>query len=172
MQPIRHSVPLICLFSMLTLSACSNTPEHGASVSVRAPATPAGSASPDAAQPSRRAVVAAARDMLGKPYRYGGEDPRGFDCSGLVWYSHQRAGIEVPRTTQSQMSSIRQVSRNALQAGDLLFFRISGKRDYHVGIYIGDGTFIHAPSSGKRVSTSSLDEPYWDARLLRTGHYY
>ena len=117
-------------------------------------------------------VVETARQMLGRPYRAGGDGPRGFDCSGLVRYSYGRAGIALPRTSAAQYSAARPVARGALQPGDLLFFDINGQRASHVGIYVGDGRFVHAPSTGKRVSVESLDNPYWRRRIIGAGHYF
>ncbi|HDP90301.1 MAG TPA: NlpC/P60 family protein [Thioalkalivibrio sp.] len=120
----------------------------------------------------RQYVVRTAQSMIGKPYRYGGNTPgRGFDCSGLVEYSHRVAGIHVPRTTAQQQSAARPVALRDLQPGDLLFFRIEGKTG-HVGIYLGDGRFVHAPSGGKSVGVASLDHVYWKPRLIGAGHYY
>ena len=103
-----------------------------------------------------------AQDMVGKPYRYGGNSPNGFDCSGLVQYSYSRAGLSVPRTTRTQLNAGVAVSRKSLRAGDLVFFDQEGRKFSHVGIYIGDGRFVHAPSSGKRVRINSLNERYWN----------
>jgi len=122
--------------------------------------------------PDRKRVVSAALSQLGTPYRYGGDSPRGFDCSGLVQYAHQSAHIQVPRQTGSQAAAARQVSRHDLRPGDLLFFRINDDKPSHVSIYLGDGRFVHAPSSGGHVSIESLDNPYWAPRLLHTGHYF
>jgi len=108
--------------------------------------------------------VAAARqalDMRGKPYRLGGSTPQGFDCSGLVQYSYARAGMRVPRSTEKQWANSHPVPRKELRPGDLLFFHQEGKRNSHVGIYVGDNRFVHAPSRGKNVSTASLSDPYW-----------
>jgi cell wall-associated NlpC family hydrolase len=102
-----------------------------------------------------------AQDMVGKPYRYGGNSPNGFDCSGLVQYSYSRVGINIPRTTRSQLNAGTTVSRTSLRAGDLVFFDQEGRKFSHVGIYIGDGRFVHAPSSGKRVRINNLNERYW-----------
>jgi cell wall-associated NlpC family hydrolase len=99
--------------------------------------------------------------MVGKPYRYGGNSPNGFDCSGLVQYSYSRVGINIPRTTRSQLNAGTTVSRTSLRAGDLVFFDQEGRKFSHVGIYIGDGRFVHAPSSGKRVRINNLNERYW-----------
>ncbi len=120
----------------------------------------------------RRYVLNEALEMLGTPYRYGGTSPRGFDCSGLVYYSHRQAGIHIPRTAQEQRMRARPVSLRTLRPGDLLFFRLDGRKVNHVGIYTGNGQFVHAPSSGKTVSKASLDNPYWDRHLIGAGNYY
>ncbi len=99
--------------------------------------------------------------MVGTPYRYGGKTPKGFDCSGLVHYSYARAGVKVPRTTDQQRKRSRRVSWKAMRPGDLLFFNQLGKRSSHVGLYIGNHRFVHAPSSGKSVHVSVLTSRYW-----------
>lgn len=116
----------------------------------------------------RREVVAIAEQMIGKPYRYGGSSPRGFDCSGLVQYSYTQAGYSVPRESIKQYQTSRDVKMSELQAGDLLFFRINGKIS-HVGIFIEKDRFIHAPSSGKKVVYGSLTNPYWRAHFVKAG---
>ena len=112
-----------------------------------------------------------AQKMLGKPYKYGGSSPAGFDCSGLVLYSYKRAGLVLPHGTDKQRALSRPVKLAELRRGDLLFFNQEGKKYGHVGIYIGDGKFVHAPSSGKSVRSDRLDTPYWrrhfsDARRI------
>lgn len=102
-----------------------------------------------------------ARNMVGKPYRYGGNSPSGFDCSGLVQYSYARAGLSIPRTTRSQQNIGVPVSARSLRAGDLVFFDQEGKKLSHVGIYLGGNSFVHAPSGGKRVRVDSLNKRYW-----------
>lgn len=109
--------------------------------------------------------------LIGTPYRYGGTSPRqGFDCSGLVWYAFSQAGYAIPRTTSGQFASSRRVSLGELMPGDVVFFRIAGKPS-HVGLYAGDGRFIHAPSSGKRVRYDLLARPYWQARIVKAGRF-
>ena len=103
--------------------------------------------------------------MVGKPYRYGGATPAGFDCSGLVLFSYQQAGLKLPRETEQQRKASREIRVSSLRRGDLVFFDQEGKKNSHVGIYLGDGTFVHAPSSGKRVRTDRLDSPYWKKHL-------
>ncbi len=117
-------------------------------------------------------AVSVAKGLLGSPYRYGGDSPqRGFDCSGLIHYAFGQAGIQAPRTTQTLYQSTFTVEPEALREGDLLFFRIEGKIS-HVAIYVGGTTFLHAPSSGKKVSYASLDNPYWRDRLVKAGRLF
>lgn len=101
-------------------------------------------------------------------YRRGGDDPStGFDCSGFVRYVFRHSvGSDLPTTSASQFHSGSKVARADMKVGDLVFFRTRGKRVSHVGIYLGDGHFIHSPSTGKRVSVSSLDETYWSRRFV------
>ncbi len=121
---------------------------------------------------STHPVVAVANGLRGVPYRYGGASPRGFDCSGLVHYAYRQAGVSVPRTTAAQYRHSRSVSITRLSPGDLLFFKVSWpKKVSHVGIYAGGGLFIHAPSSGKRVSYARLNSPYWRRRLVKIGRF-
>lgn len=112
-----------------------------------------------------KAAVAAVR-QVGIPYRYGGTGPRGFDCSGLVQFAYSQAGARVPRTTSALWQALRPVNR--LQTGDVLFFRIDGKMS-HVGLYLGDRRFVHAPSSGKTVTVASLDAPFYRDAFIRAG---
>ncbi len=114
-----------------------------------------------------RAAAVALR-QVGVAYRYGGASPSGFDCSGLVQYAYRQAGKNVPRTTGQLWNSARVVPYDDLQAGDLLFFRFDGKMS-HVGIYVGDEQFVHAPSTGRAVSVESLDAAYYEQALMRAG---
>jgi murein DD-endopeptidase len=99
--------------------------------------------------------------MIGRPYRYGGASPAGFDCSGLVQFSYRQVGVTVPRSTQAQWQASRTVRLSERRPGDLLFFDQEGRKNSHVGIYLGNGEFVHAPSSGKQVRRDRLDTPYW-----------
>ncbi|HEY5898614.1 MAG TPA: C40 family peptidase [Burkholderiales bacterium] len=109
---------------------------------------------------SERAAGFAAT-MVGRPYRYGGAAPSGFDCSGLVYYSFRQAGVTLPHNTERQRTVSRPVRTSELRRGDLLFFDLEGKKNSHVGIYLGEGRFVHAPSTGKTVRRDRLDAPYW-----------
>lgn len=106
--------------------------------------------------------------MVGTPYKWGGATPRGFDCSGLVLYSYKVAGVTgLPHSTR-QLQSLATPLRVADAApGDLLFFRLSGKKTSHVGIYVGGRRFVHAPSNGKRVEKVDFDHVYWGQQLRR-----
>ena len=112
-----------------------------------------------------RAALQAAQ-LVGKPYRYGGSSPStGFDCSGLVQYSYAQAGRKLPRSTDDQRVAAQRIRVSELRRGDLVFFDQEGKKSSHVGIYVGNGEFVHAPSSGKRVRRDRLDAPYWSKHI-------
>lgn len=100
-------------------------------------------------------------------YRRGGRAPTtGFDCSGFVHYVFAHAlGVDLPDDSAGQFRTGTQVARGELKTGDLVFFRIHGKRISHVGIYLGEGRFIHSPTTGERVRVSRLDEQYWTRRF-------
>lgn len=106
-----------------------------------------------------------ALSMVGRPYRYGGNTPQGFDCSGLVQYSYSKAGMALPRSTDHLLRVSRPVPLGQAQRGDLLFFDQEGRKASHVGIYLGEGRFVHAPSTGKRVYVTDLADPYWRRHL-------
>ena len=116
---------------------------------------------------SPRAVLTAlANGLQDIRYRRGGREPAtGFDCSGFVRYVFRHSlNVELPASSAAQFLTGLKIDRKQLEEGDLVFFRTEGKRISHVGIYLGDGRFIHAPSSGKRVSVSNLAEAYWSKR--------
>ena len=147
----------LILLLALALGSCATTPPP--------PAASAGSTKPgNAAPPADRAAALAAK-MVGKPYKYGGSSPSGFDCSGLVQYSFKHAGVSLPHNTVQQRSASRPINLAELRRGDLLFFNQEGKKYGHVGIYLGDGKFVHAPSSGKSVRSDALSNPYWKKHL-------
>lgn len=152
------------LFATGVLAGCGgNVQKSGTGVYQRAPTTP----SEVRTSVGENAVVVAMR-QVGVPYRYGGKEPTGFDCSGLVHYSYLHAGKVVPRTTGQLWDSTTTINRSQLQAGDLLFFSIEGKMQ-HVGMYIGKDQFVHAPSSGKKVQVGSLKSQFYGQAFLRAG---
>ena len=123
-----------------------------------------------AADDSRiKTVLQKALALLGTPYRWGGTEPdKGFDCSGLVGYVFRNAlGVELPRVSRDMAKNGRLITDRAqLTAGDLVFFGRRGRVN-HVGIYVGEGRFVHAPSRGKDVTVSSLEQGYWSGRFLQ-----
>jgi len=116
---------------------------------------------------SHHALVDFAMQLRDIRYRRGGRVPAtGFDCSGFVHYVFANVfGVDLPSDSASQFTSGEKVARAEMQAGDLVFFRMHGKRVSHVGIYLGDGQFIHAPTTGQRVKVNNLDESYWSRRF-------
>jgi len=112
-----------------------------------------------------QAAVVALR-QIGVPYRYGGTTSQGFDCSGLVQFAYGIAGKRIPRTTSEQWRQLTPVNGNSMQIGDLLFFRIEGKIS-HVGLYLGDRQFVHAPSTGRHVTVAELDSDFYQQTFVR-----
>ncbi len=114
-----------------------------------------------------------AKQMVGVRYRYGGHSPSsGFDCSGLIYYSYKRIGLRSPRTTRDLYQHARPVRRSNIRTGDILFFKLDGKKVSHAAIYLGNGRMVHAPSSGKRVSYAQLTSRFWDSRFISAGRLY
>ncbi|MDA3900828.1 MAG: C40 family peptidase [Spirochaetes bacterium] len=107
------------------------------------------------------AIIKRAKSAIGVPYKYGGSDRSGFDCSGLVLYSYKPVGISLPRKASSQFKAGRRINLSQAKPGDLLFFKTNRTSISHVGIFMGNGSFIHAPSKGKNVRIDSLSNPYW-----------
>lgn len=114
----------------------------------------------------KAAVAATAMKFLGVKYRYGGDNPgEGFDCSGLVAYAAEKSlGLKLPRRASDQAQQGISVANNELRRGDLVFFNTLGRRFSHVGIYLGDRKFIHAPRSGASVRVENMDVAYWRKR--------
>lgn len=161
-QRINNNLDAMLGIMLLTLSGCGHAAPKLTDL------TPASIKSQAVSHPA----VAIAEKMVGKPYRYGGASPeRGFDCSGLVFYSFRHAGIKVPRSSKTLYRDAFPVDPKSLRQGDLLFFNIEGKIS-HVGIYVGGNIFIHAPSGGKEVSYASLSNPYWKKHLVRAGRLF
>jgi cell wall-associated NlpC family hydrolase len=135
----------------------SNEPDRDAGPAPAA-ATPVG--------PMAAAVLETALELRGVPYRFGGEDPGGFDCSGFVRYVFEQHAVALPRTVTEQYLVGRDVGDDAIRAGDLIFFSTVAPGASHVGIAIDPETFVHAPGSGSVVRLERLDTPYWRTRLV------
>jgi len=138
-----------CLLFSLCLGACATQPPEGSSFQKT-----------DESRAQRAAGTAL--KMVGQRYHFGGAAPSsGFDCSGLVQYSYRQVGVTLPHNTEKQRLTGRHIQKAELRRGDLVFFDQEGRKNSHVGIYLGDGRFVHAPSSGKHVRSDRIDSPYW-----------
>jgi cell wall-associated NlpC family hydrolase len=159
---------------LLGLVGCASAPR------VPAPSTPQVAVpKPGSALTSGERLAAIASSQLGQPYRFGGDGPEGFDCSGLVQYVHQQLGIAVPRTAREQRQGSAALDRSELLAGDLVFFTMGPRLLVdHVGVYVGDGRFVHAPRAGSPVRLSRIDDRtyarrfaggarFWEAAFVR-----
>jgi cell wall-associated NlpC family hydrolase len=127
-------------------------------------AVPAAPASP--AQTSTDVIVRAAMELRGAPYRDGGTDPRGFDCSGFTSYVFAQVGTSLPRETREQYLVGTPVPFGEQRPGDLIFFTTTAPGASHVGIALGGDAFVHAPSSRGVVRVEQLTLPYWSRRLV------
>ena len=116
----------------------------------------------------RTDLVRTAESFIGIPYQWGGTSPdEGFDCSGLVMAVYQLNGFKLPRSSYQQFSAGTPVNRKDLKRGDLVFFADSRKaRVSHVGMYVGNNTFVHAPSKGKTIRKTSLTNTYFAPRFV------
>lgn len=164
------------LLAFAALTGCTSAPPRRAA----APPGPRGSTAlpPPSAEnldevlnrdpdPKRNELVLIALSQVGVPYRWGGHTPlTGFDCSGLVVYVYQQAlQLKLPRTTFAQARDSRPVDPQGLRPADLVFFNTLGPAYSHVGIYIGNFRFVHAPTSGSTVQIDRLHLPYWTDRF-------
>jgi cell wall-associated NlpC family hydrolase len=153
LQKIFRRYPLTrILLGLLAaaLTACGTTPEIKPQVQRQEP------------------LIDYALSLRGVPYRYGKETPKqGFDCSGFVKHVYAKKGIWLPRTVREMAAALRPISKNDLRSGDLVFFNTSGRTYSHVGIFIDDDKFIHAPSRRTgRVLVSSMNNGYWCKRFV------
>ncbi len=142
---------LIAFLFALLLSACASTP----------PISDTGTSSA-----RMNEVALYALSLADTPYRYGGSSrENGFDCSGFVQFVYLNTlGLKLPRTSAEMSQVGMRLERNRLRPGDLVFFNTSRRAYSHVGIYVGDDRFVHAPSEGKAIHVASLHEDYWQQR--------
>ena len=117
-------------------------------------------------------LVEEAKKHLGKRYVWGATGPNTFDCSGLTQYCHKKLGINIPRTSLAQSKSGKLVSKSDLQVGDLIFWKTTSAPVGHVGMYVGNGQFIHAPNSRSVVKIDSLSNSYYASRYVNARRYY
>lgn len=117
-------------------------------------------------------LVAEAKKHLGKKYVWGATGPNTFDCSGLTQYCHKKLGISIPRTSLAQSNSGKSVSKSNLQMGDLIFWKTTSAKVGHVGMYVGNGQFIHAPNSRSVVKIDSLSNSYYSSRYVNARRYW
>lgn len=163
-----YRIPILLVLAALVGCASTRpapipTPQTDVSgTAIPAPAIPA-----DAAAIDTLGLVAYAASMQGKPYVVGGESPhQGFDCSGLVHHVFKQFNFELPRNSSAMAAELDPIPLTNLRAADLVFFDTQGARFSHVGIYLGDGRFVHAPSPRTgRVIISSIDNRYWNQHL-------
>jgi len=166
-EPVRRPSPPVGVPAPQPIQ--KPAPQHVTGIDLPAP-VPRG---PSGTAPVHRSVegltlgvkaATLAREQLGKPYQWGATGPEKFDCSGLVWHVYGELGVQMPRVSRSQASAGRHVARSELQAGDLVFFATNGSSINHVGIYVGDSDFVHAPRRYVPVKTDSLNNSWWRQR--------
>jgi cell wall-associated NlpC family hydrolase len=145
-----RAVKRLLLFPLLLLAACASPPVRDYAASGE----------------QMNDLVMYAVSLADTPYRYGGSSSAdGFDCSGFVGHVYRHSlNLSLPRTSREISRVGRQVERSELRAGDLVFYNTRRASFSHVGIYIGDGKFVHSPRSGESVRTEDMQIPYWQAR--------
>jgi len=112
-------------------------------------------------------VLEYAKTFVGVPYKYGGSSPSGFDCSGFTMYVYKHFGVDLPHSASAQANYGTYVEKSELKPGDLVFFKKPGKSIHHVGIYAGNGYYIHAPQTGKTISVVPMTRSdYYTARRI------
>jgi murein DD-endopeptidase len=151
---------LASVLLVVLLAGCAGAPAKRSSTGAQRPVAPVKVTSSAADEAAGHAAK-----MIGRPYRYGGATPSGFDCSGLVYYGFRQAGVRLPHSTEQQRTLGKPVRVQDIRRGDLIFFNQEGKKFGHVGIYLGRGMFVHAPSSGKTVRSDRLEAPYWSKHM-------
>ncbi len=121
----------------------------------------------------RKIIVSHTIKNIGRPYQWGGTSPAtGFDCSGLIFYTHQKVGLNMPRTATALFKAGKPISKQHLNPADLVFFKNpNANKTLHVGIYIGDDMFVHAPGKNRPVTTASLNNPYFRRYYLGSRRY-
>ena len=159
MEPSKSVILAIVTIALL-LSGCGSFPVRD------------NTARPNTLPNKNQVVMYSAMQFIGIPYVFGGTSDDGVDCSGLVYLAFRNAGIQVPRSSLQQYRHSIRVSRRNLLPGDLVFFNLDSDDPVsHVGIYIGDNRFIHAPRTGKHVEYASLSIRFWKSRYTAAGRF-
>ena len=162
-QHCRSRQWLVVVLAVALVAACSSSPRRS-----WPPSSSTSEARFELSRPEQREqIVLSAFSLLDTGYLFGGRNPEaGLDCSGMVSYVvEQVSGQRLPHNAAQIASRTRPISRDELEAGDLVFFNTQGRAHSHMGIYIGDGRFIHAPSSRGKVRVERMDNRYFAARL-------
>ncbi|WP_423196937.1 MULTISPECIES: C40 family peptidase [unclassified Cupriavidus] len=157
----RTRLPALCAAALLLAACAGGPPARHTSLPSRAPGKPMNDPSAGLEEISIQAM-----SLVGTPYRYGGNTPdAGFDCSGLVRYVVQRAAnVTLPRTTEQMGKRGTSLDRGEVASGDLVFFNTTGRANSHVGIYVGQNRFVHAPATGGTVRLEDMGKSYWATR--------
>ncbi|WP_018607744.1 C40 family peptidase [Uliginosibacterium gangwonense] len=171
MSPVRHLLTASCC---VVLAACSSSPstDNQADSRTRGAQTRKPSLSSErlslADTQQANEIVLVALGLLDTGYRFGGKNPdAGLDCSGMVSYVVEHAtGLALPHNAAQIAKRTRPIDRNELRPADLVFFNTSGQTFSHMGIYLGDGKFVHAPSTGGKVRVDKMDMPYYASRFV------
>jgi cell wall-associated NlpC family hydrolase len=167
--------PFATLLLALLTGACASSgaiprPFPGAAIPPGAETVPADAAPPaprtEAAAIGADPIISAALDLRGTPYRNGGSDPSGFDCSGFVQYVYARTGVALPREVREQYQAGETIELGEVAPGDLLFFETVSRGASHVGLALGSNQFIHAPSSTGVVRVERYTAAYWSKRFV------
>lgn len=164
--------PIVLVLLTLLAGGCASSGAVPAPFPTPRPSVPAPAPEPSPIPSDRPGdlplspVVGTALSLQGAPYRNGGSDPSGFDCSGFVAYVFAQQGLAVPRTVSELYDAGREISPDALEPGDLVFFSTVARGVSHVGIAVSADEFVHAPSSRGVVRVERLGSPYWSSRFV------
>lgn len=158
-------LPLLCIASLLLTTAGARADVLGDFLTQKGLIASAESAPPPL--PTASALAVHAMGFMGVPYKWGGNDAQtGLDCSGFVHAVYQQiTGVVLPRTSERQAAATQAIAPHELAPGDLVFFNTTGAPYSHVGIYIGEDRFVHAPRTGSRIKLERLSAAYWSARF-------
>ena len=165
-----YKVDLTLAFENMMHEVNSETTENSSNSSSSSSSSSSSGSSDSSGGNSK--LVDLAKSKLGCKYVFGAKGPNTFDCSGLTKWCHEQLGIEIPRTSLEQSKNGVSVSKSDLQVGDLVFFKTTSAPVGHVGIYIGNGEFIHAPNKSKPVKIDSLSSSYYSSRYVNARRYW